>query len=195
MWRYFVACLIREWSQRTTRRQYLLLLLNVEFKLRQYFAACLIREWRSNKNMALLRYTRSIRHAPIRRLLMHMHSITKMIAAYRASSLIKSWRANNIWHAACSSVYAPYNPRMAYIRSTLREILDFQKLHGIINCRMRNIVRSWHQAMLDATYGDFEYEAWVSHWTRYGLSTYLDVYIRVTWHKILRLYMLNCVTA
>ena len=84
---------------------------------------------------------------------------------------------------------------MAYIRSTLHEILDFQKLHKTINCRMRNIVRSWHQAMLDATYDDFKYEAWFSHWTRYGLSTYLDAYIRVTLHKILKFYMLNCVTA
>ena len=152
---YFVACLIQEWNQHTTKRQYLLLLLNVEFKLQQYFATCLIREWRSNKNMALLRYTRSIGHASIVMLLVHMHFITKVVAAYRASSLIKSWWANNISHAACSSVYAPYNPRMAYSRSTLHEILDFQKLHMIINCRMRDIVRPWHQAMLDAPYGDF----------------------------------------
>ena len=91
LWRYSMACLIHEWNQRTTRRQYLLLLLNVEFKLQQYFATCLIREWRSNKNTALLRYTRSIGHASIVMLLVHMHFITKVVAAYRASSLIKSW--------------------------------------------------------------------------------------------------------
>ena len=73
--RYFVACLIREWNHRTRRRQYLLLLLNVEFKLQQYFAACSIREWMSNKNMALLRYTRFIGHASIRRLLMHNYAL------------------------------------------------------------------------------------------------------------------------
>jgi len=36
LWRYFVACLIQEWSYRTTRRQYLLLLLNVEFRIHRW---------------------------------------------------------------------------------------------------------------------------------------------------------------
>ena len=54
----------------------MLLLLNVEFKLRQYFAAYLIREWRSNENMALLRYTMSIRHAALRKVLdFQMHNM------------------------------------------------------------------------------------------------------------------------
>ena len=75
---------------------------------------------------------------------------------------------------------------MAYIRSTLRKICDFH---------IHILIQSWRQAMLDATYSDFEYEAWFSHWAHYSLAGYLKAHMRLTLRKILRFHMLNCVTA
>ena len=67
------------------------------------------------------------------------------------------------------------------------------RLCRITGYPIRSMISLWHQAMLDASYGNFEYEAWFSHWTRCGLSTYLDSYIQVA--LILGFRMLNCVTA
>ena len=157
----------------------------VEFKLWRYFAAGLTREWRTINDLALMNYTRSLGHASTCRMWMHVRSITKMITAYHAGDLIRSWNQAML-RAACSTICTSYTPRMAYNRSTLQKIRDFH---------IHNLIQSWHQAMLDATYGDYEYEAWFSRWTRYSLAGYLKTHIRLSLRKILGFYILNCVTA